>query len=61
LGFTWFKEERAYSAAMAARCVPVALENLVRELTFLNMGNFSRVLSIARALQVLETPRRTVL
>ena len=54
LGFTWFKEERAYAAAMSARSVPVALEHLVRELTFLNMGNFTRVLSTARALQVLK-------
>jgi len=38
LGFTWFKEERAYAAAMTARSVPVALEHLVRELTFSEHG-----------------------
>lgn len=52
LGFVWFKEERAYVQGMAAREVPVVLEHLVRELTFINIGPRSRVLSVARALHV---------
>jgi hypothetical protein len=52
LGFVWFKEERAYVQGMAAREVPVALEHLVRELTFINIGPRARVLSVARALHV---------
>ena len=52
LGFVWFKEERAYTQAMAEREVPVMLEHLVRELTFINVGPRSRVLAVARALQV---------
>jgi hypothetical protein len=52
LGFVWFKEEAAYKQAMSAREVPVALEHLFRELSFLNIGSTSRVLTVARALQV---------
>jgi hypothetical protein len=57
LGFMRFKEERAYSQAMAAREVPFVLENLVRELTFLNMGSRSKVISFAHALHVRRTLR----
>ncbi len=52
LGFVWFKEELAYSAAMSKRQVPVCLEHLVRELSIINIGSHSRVVSVARALQV---------
>ena len=52
LGFVWFKDERAYSQAMAAREVPILLDTLFRELTFLNMGSSSKVMGFARALHV---------
>jgi hypothetical protein len=52
LGFVWFREERAYTQAMAEREVPVVLEHLVRELTFINIGPRARILAVARALHV---------
>lgn len=52
LGFVWFKEESAYTQAMSEREVPVCLEHLVRELSVINIGTHSRVVAVARALQV---------